>query len=270
MARPKPDLEIKLMGKRPTGSGLDADDLQALSYLLQGLSSYDPSLKSIHIFGSIKKGSTCVSAVAPTEIGFVGVNPARSALRNFFEKPFDPKLGWLWNKSARASLENIAKREQVLAAKVMPAQEGDLPLSTKFTKDDYESFSKKIAEEPEWRTIYGKILEIDIKDRSFEIHTADGRITCKFPEDSSGEKLLSLVKKVVSADVLCRSKPNRGSWKAYGCAKVVLAPEQGVILYPPLTEDELNSKLAEFDTMFKPSKEFAADYVKGMRERYGT
>jgi hypothetical protein len=99
-------------------------------------------------------------------------------------------------------------------------------------------FAKTVPEKPEWRTIVGKILEIDIKDRTFEIHTSNGAIVCKFPEDATDEDLISLVKNaVVTAEVLCGNKPKRGNWVADRCNKVILSPTQDLILkeiiYPP-------------------------------------
>jgi hypothetical protein len=260
------DIEIALKGECMTRGGLDAHDLQILAELLKGLSAYDPSLKKIYISGTIKKGSSIVGAIVPIEIGLAEVHPARYALRNFFEEVFDPVLGWLWNKSARMSLEKIANRNQTLNVRVMPAHKDDSPFKKTFAKGDYESFSKKIAKEPEWRKVFGKILEIDLKDRTFEIHTSNGIIKCRFPEDCTDEFLLTLVTKTISAEVLCRDKPSKSLWRADKCKNTVLVPEQDTILTPKVPlEDEIDSKLA---AMFVADDKFITDYAQGMKERY--
>ncbi|MCL1886107.1 MAG: hypothetical protein FWF98_05075 [Dehalococcoidia bacterium] len=228
--RTEMDLEITLRGKGLTKGTLDPDDLQALADLFKGLRAYDSSLKNIRMFGTIRKGSSKVSAMAPVEMDMFDTNPARQALQLFFGEVFDPLIGWLWNKPARLSLEKIVDRKRTMSVLVMPANGDELPLRKKFTKKEYEQYSQKIAEEPEWRSICGKILEVDINDRTFEIHTAKGYITCKFPEDSTDEYILSLVKMVVSAEVFCRNKPSVGSWKADKCQKLLLAPSQDSII----------------------------------------
>jgi len=120
----------------------------------------------------------------------------------------------------------------------MPAHQGDAPLRKNFTRKDYETFSKKIAEEPGRKTLQGKILEIDIRDRTFELHTEEGAITCGFPESSTDDGILSLVKNsVVSAEVICRNRPASGQWRAEQCKSLAMAPSRDSIVsefqYPP-------------------------------------
>lgn len=274
MARRKiePDLEITLSGKGTVDGGLDADGLRVIADLLQGLKMYDPSLAKINVYGYIRKGSAVLRAAVPLETGMMEINPARSALNSFFGEPFDDTLGWVWHKPARTALGKLVSLGRTLGVKVMPAQKEDTPLRRKFAKAEYEQYSRKIAEDPSWRDINGKVLEIDINDRTFELHTSGGVIICKYPEEATDEYILSLAKKVATAHVLCRDKPHRTQWRADVCKSVAPAPAQDLIIDSSakkftLSKDELDKKLAG---MLVPSEGFLAEYAEYAKGRYGS
>jgi len=232
------DIEIKLSGKGLMSGGLGPDEMRSLADLLDGLRRHDPkSLGKIHVFGNIKKGSAIVRAASPSELGLMEVNQARVSLQNFFLDVYDVAVGWLWNNPARAALKSIVERGQTITVKVMPAHQDDQPVSQKFTKSEYELYSQNIAPDPTWRTLNGTVVEIDLKDRKFEVLTPAGVIVCGFPDGAMDEKLLSMANQTVAAAVLCRDKPGSGSWKAVECKNVSLAPSQSEMfnsaIYPP-------------------------------------
>jgi len=215
--------------------GLDPDELEAVASLLRGLKAYDVSLKNICMFGSIKKGSSKVAAVASTETGLLDINPARVAIKSYFGYGSNSQISFLRDKITKDPWRKILGNGRTLGILVPPAHKDDAPMRRKFTEKDFSLFSKTITDCPRWRKITGKILEIDVKDRTLEIHTSNGAIVCQFPEDAVDESLISLVKNTeVIAEVFCSDKPKKGAWTALNCNKVMPAPKQDLLLEDPL------------------------------------
>lgn len=106
-----------------------------------------------------------------------------------------------------------------------PSHSNEAPFKAKFDRNDYREFSKRIAAEPEWKTVKGRLLELDFKDRTFEIHTTQGVLTCGFSPDFSEDRFDGMARKIVHVKVLCRSRPQHGTWRADACEGVFLAAQ---------------------------------------------
>ena len=224
------DLELSIGGKAALKGALTPEDLADLAELLKGLRSFDPSLKNIQMVGSIRKGSAIVGCVAPHQKGMMNVRPPRDAAKAFFKGGgYDEHVGWTWGKSPRTALDRITRRQRTLGVTVRPSHSDEQVFKIKFTRSDFEHFNQKIAIEPKWQSVRGTMLELDLKDRTFEIHTGrgegQGQITCPFPEDYTNEQVLALADKVVSAEVFCRHRPHTGPWNADECKTVLLVPQ---------------------------------------------
>jgi hypothetical protein len=230
------DLELTIGGDGALRGALTPEDLEDLAELLKGMKSFDPSLKNIQMTGRIKPGSAIVGFVAPQPEGLGGIRPVRQAVRCYFEDGFDPNEGWKWAKPQRAALNRLTKRGCALGIQVPPCHPDEPAYKAKLDRKDFILFSKLIATPPEWREIKGSLLEIDYKDRTFEIHTAQGVMTCPFPTDYTNDRFDGMVRKVVFSKVSCRTRPNQGTWKAEKCESVLLAPQPPELLavsYPP-------------------------------------
>lgn len=228
MTRAKKDLDLVLSigGKGALKGALTPEDLEDLADLMKGLKGFDPSLQSIQMTGAIKTGSAIVGFIAPQPEGLADIRPARQAARYYFwNGGFDPEEGWKWAKPQRAALERLTRRGCSLGVKVPPSHSNEAPFKAKFDRKDYKEFSKHIAVEPEWKEIKGRLLEIDFKDRTFEVHTTQGVMTCSFPHGYSDDRFDGMARKVVFAKVLCRIRPKQGTWKAETCESVILAPQ---------------------------------------------
>lgn len=228
MARTKKDLDLVLSigGKGALKGALSPEDLEDLADLMKGLKSFDPSLQSIQMVGAVKAGSAVVGFLAPQPEGLPDIRPARQAARCYFQNGgFDPELGWKWARPQRAALDRLTRRDCILGVKVSPSHSNEAPFKAKFDRKDYQQFSKHIATEPEWQTLKGRLLEIDFKDRTFEVHTAQGAMTCDFPPDYTDDRFDGMARKIVFAEVLCRHRPKQGTWKAETCKSVILAPQ---------------------------------------------
>ena len=218
------DLELSIGGKGALKGALTPEDLEDLANLMKGLKAFDPSLQGIRMVGSIRKGSARVSCEAPQPEGMVNVRPARIAARAFFQDGYDEYQGWKWGKAPRTALDHLTKRNRTLGVVVPPAHPDEKPYKAKFDRKDFERFNQKIAEESRWTTIKGTMLEVDLKDKTFEIHTANGQITCRFPVDYANDQVLAMADKVVTAEVYCRHRPHTGPWKADECKTVLPVP----------------------------------------------
>lgn len=231
------DLELSIGGKGALEGALTPEDLEDLADLLKGLRSFDPSLQYIQMVGSIRKGSAIVGCQAPHPKGMVDVRPPRVAAKAFFKGGgYDEAVGWTWGKAPRTALGRITKRGRTLGVIVQPSHPDEPLFKATFQRKDFELFNQKIAEEPRWATVRGTLLELDLKDRTFEIHTGQGQITCPFPLDSTNEEILSLADKVVSAELFCRHRPHTGPWKADACKTVLPVPQPIPLIreaYPP-------------------------------------
>jgi hypothetical protein len=233
------DLELSIGGKGALEGALTPEDLEDLADLLKGLRSFDPSLQDIQMVGSIRKGSAIVGCQAPHPKGMVNVRAPRVAAKAFFEGGgYDDAVGWTWGKAPRTALGRITKRGRTLGVVVMPSHPDEPSFKTKFQRKDFDLFNQKIAEQPKWTTVRGTLLELDLKDRTFEIHTGSGQgqITCPFPMDSTNDQILSLADKVVSAEVFCRHRPHTGPWRADTCKTVLPVPQpipMNLEAYPP-------------------------------------
>jgi hypothetical protein len=259
------DLELSIGGKGALKGALTPEDLADLADLLKGLKAFDPSLENIQMVGSIRKGSAKVSCVAPHPKGLVNVRPPRVAARAYFETGgFDEDLGWTWGRSARYALDRITRRQRTLGIVVPPSHPDEKPLKTKFGRKDFERFNQKIAVEPKWHTIRGTMLELDLKDRTFEIHTGQGlgQITCPFPKDYTNDQILALADRVVSAEVFCRHRPHTGPWKADECKTVLPIPQPEPLIreaYPPGIRPPKRPMVGGFNLQeFAPSLDAAA------------
>jgi len=225
------DLVLSIGGKGALKGALTPEDLADLADLLKGLQAFDPSLANIRMVGSIKKGSAIVSCEAPHPKGMVDVRPPRVAAKAFFQDGgFDEALGWKWSKAPRYALDRITKRKSTLGVLVPPAHPDEPPFRIKLGRKDFERFNQKIAAEPKWNTICGTMLEIDLKDRSFEIHTARGQITCPFPAGYTDEQMADLLNQVVPAEVTCQLRPHTGRWTADECKTVLPRPQVEALL----------------------------------------
>ncbi len=239
MARAKLDLDLELSigGKGALKGALTPEDLADLADLLKGLRAFDPSLEFIQMVGSIRKGSARVGCQAPHPKGMMEVRPPRVAAKAFFQDGgYDEHVGWTWGRSPRMALDRITKRDRTLGVVIPPAHPDEPPFKTIFKRKDYELFSRKIAQEPKWHTIRGMMLELDLKDRTFEVHTGHGQITCPFPPGYTNDQVLALADKVVSAEVFCRNRPHSGPWKADGCKTVLQVRQPDPLIretYPP-------------------------------------
>lgn len=244
------DLVLSIGGKGALKGALTPEDLADLSDLLKGLQAFDPSLVNIRMVGSIKKGSAIVSCEAPHPKGLVDIRPPRVAAKAFFQEGgFDEALGWKWGRAQRSALDRLTKRKSTLGVMVPPAHPDEAPFRIKFGRKDFERFNQKIAVEPKWNTICGTMLEIDLKDRSFEIHTAHGQITCPFPTGYTNEQVVALVGQVVAAEVFCRHRPPSGPWQADKCKTVLPRPQAEPLLpekLPPGVHPPREPMLAGF------------------------
>lgn len=233
MARTKKDLDLVLSigGKGAMKGALTPEDMEDLADLMKGLKAFDPSLENIRMVGSIKAGSAVMGFIAPQAEGLADIKPARSAVRSYFQEGgFDPTEGWKWARPQRAALDRLTRRGCILGVKVPPSHSNETAFKTKFDRKSYQAFSSFIAAEPQWQNITGRLMEIDFRDRTFEVHTAHGAITCSFPQDYSDDQFVGLVRKVVFAKVFCRTRPRQGSWKAESCESVLLAPQPQELL----------------------------------------
>jgi hypothetical protein len=185
----------------------------------------------------------------------VDVRPPRVAAKAFFhEGGFDEALGWKWGRAPRYALDRITKRKSTLGVVVPPAHPDETPFRIKFGRKDFERFNQKIAAEPKWTTVCGTMLEMDLKDRSFEIHTSHGQITCPFPHGYTNDQILALADQVVMAEVFCRHRPHTGRWQADECKTVLLRPQSESLLpedlspgiHPPKRPMLEGFKLGEF------------------------
>lgn len=257
------DLVLSIGGKGALKGALTPEDLADLADLLKGLQAFDPSLANIRMVGSIRKGSAIVSCEAPHPKGMVDVRPPRVAAKAFFQEGgFDEALGWKWGRAPRYALDRITKRKSTLGVTVPPAHPDELPFRIKFGRADFERFNQKIAAEPKWNTICGTMLEIDLKDRSFEIHTSHGQITCPFPPGNTDEQLAALLNQVVMAEVFCRHRPHTGRWQADECKTVLPRPQIEPLLLenlPPGIHPPQRPMLGGFNLEeFAPSLDAAA------------
>ena len=228
MTRSKKDLDLVLSigGKNALKGALTPEDLEDLADLMKGLKAFDPALQGIQMIGAIKAGSAVVGFIAPQVGGLAGIRPAREAARCFFQNGgFDPEQGWKWAKPQRTAFDRLTRRGCSLGIKIPPSNSNEVSFSAKFDRNDYLIFSKHIATEPEWLNIKGRLMEIDFKDRTLEVHTAQGVMTCSFPRDYTDDRFDGMIRKVVFAKVFCRSRPKQGSWKADACESVLLAPQ---------------------------------------------
>lgn len=225
------DLELSIGGKGALRGALTPEDLADLADLMKGMKSFDPSLQNIQMIGSIRPGSAITGMVAPHPEGMAGIRPPRDAAKEYFRDcGFDPDIGWTWGENQRNALGRLTKRGCILGVNVAPSHPNDKPYRAKFGQVEYERFSSLIAAEPEWKDIKGKLLEIDFKDRTFEVHTAHGVMTCGFPKDYTDDRFDGLARRVVLARVFCRPKPKQGSWKAEACMSVLSAPQPQELL----------------------------------------
>ena len=228
MTRTKKDLDLVLSigGKGALKGALTPEDLEDLADLMKGLKSFDPSLEGLQMVGSIKAGSAIVGFIAPQPKGLPDIRPAREAARSYFQNGgFDQQEGWKWAKAQRTAFDRLTKRGCSLGVKVPPAHSNETEFKAKFDRKDYQAFSQRIAAEAKWEHIQGRLLEIDFKDRTFEVHTSLGAMTCNFPSDYQDDRFDGLARKVIFAKVLCRPRPSQGQWKAEACESVLLAPQ---------------------------------------------
>ena len=229
------DLTLSIAGEGALLGALGPDDLMDLGKFLEALRSFDPSLKSIRMVGTIREGSAIADFIAPASPGLEPVRPARDAVRGFFENGgYDEAQGWTWPKGPREALKRLTGRGCSLEATI--PQFGSTPFRISFDRKRYETFAKKIAQEPTWTAVKGKLLEVDYKDRTFEVHTAKGVLVCPFPESLSDSDLDGKVRRTVLVQALHRPKPVTGPWKAESCKSVLLAPAESALItesYPP-------------------------------------
>jgi len=233
ITRTKKDLDLVLSigGKGALKGALTPEDLEDLADLMKGLKSFDPSLEGLQMVGAIKAGSAIMGFIAPQPKGLPDIRPAREAARSYFQNGgFDPQEGWKWAKPKRAAFDRLTRRGCSLGVKVPPANSNEPEFKAKFDRKDYQAFSQLIAAEPQWQTIKGRLMEIDFKDRTFEVHTAHGAMTCRFPTDYRDDRFDGLTRKVIFAKVLSRPRPRQGQWKAEACESVLLAPQPQELL----------------------------------------
>ena len=271
MTRIKKDLDLVLSigGKGALNGALTPEDLEDLADLMKGLKGFDPSLAGLQMVGSIKTGSAVVGFVAPQPNGLPEIRPAREAVRSFFQNGgFDPEEGWKWAKPQRIALDRLTRRGCTLGVKVPAAHANEIEFKAKFDRKDYQVFSKLIAAEPQWQTLKGRLMEIDFKDRTFEVHTAHGVMTCRFPKDYAEDRFDGLARKVIFAKVLCRARPPQGQWKAENCESVLLAPQPQELLadaYPAGIHPPKRPMPGGFDLeAFAPSLDGEAGESLGM------
>jgi len=220
------DLVLSIGGKGALKGALTPEDLEDLADLMKGLKNFDQSLQSIQMVGAVTAGSAVVGFLAPQPEGLPDIRPARQAARCYFHNGgFDPDHGWKWAKPQRTAFDRLTRRGCTLGVKIPPSHSNEAPFKAKFDREDYKTFSKLIAAEPEPQTIKGRLLELDFKDRTFEVHTAQGVMTCDFPADYTDDRFDGMARKVVFAEVLCRHRPKQGIWKAEACKSVILAPQ---------------------------------------------
>lgn len=225
-AKKELDLVLSIGGKGSLKGALTPEDLEDLADLMKGLKLFDPSLQSIQMTGSIRAGSAIVGFSIPQPGGLGEINPARQAARCYFQNGgFDPDTGWKWAKPQRTAFERLTRRGCSLGVRIPPSHPDEPAFKAEFDRKDYLGFSKHIAAEPEWQHLQGRLLEIDFKDRTFEVHTSQGVMTCSFPGDYTEDRFDGLARKVVFAKVLCRHRPKQGTWKAERCESVILAPQ---------------------------------------------
>lgn len=231
MKRVKPvaDLTLSIGGKGALTGALSPDDLVDLGEFLRALRAFDPALKSIRMIGSIRKGSSIVECVAPEPPGLHLVRPARDAARGFFEGGgYDEALGWTWPKGPREALNRLTKRGCNFS--VIIPQVDSPPFQIQLDRKSYESFSRNIAEDPSWTWVKGKLLEVDYRDRTFEVHTSKGVLTCPFPDSLADSELDGKVRRTVSVQACIRSRPSQGAWKAEACKSVLLVPQESALI----------------------------------------
>ncbi len=222
---PHADLTLTIAGAGALDGSLGPDDLSDLGEFLKALRDFDASLRGIRMVGSIRKGSAIADFIAPAPIGLEPVQPVRDAIQGFFKNGgYDEVQGWTWRKGPREALKRLTGRGCSLG--VLVPHVGASPFTIELTKKDYEAYSAKIAQEPIWTWIKGKVLEVDYKDRTFEIHTAKGILTCPFPTSMAEADLDAKVRRTVSAHVQHRPKSDTGSWRAEACQSVLLVPEE--------------------------------------------
>ncbi|MEI7560684.1 MAG: hypothetical protein WCJ63_08840 [Actinomycetes bacterium] len=218
MTRMKKDLDLVLSisGKGALKGALTPEDLEDIADLMKGLKSFDPSLRNLQMTGAIKAGSAVVGFIAPEPEGLGDIRPARQAARSYFQNGgYVPEQGWTWAKPQRVALDRLTRRGCILGIQVPPSHSNETLFKTKFDRKDYREFSKLIAAEPEWKEIKGRLLEIDFKDRTFEVHTAQGVLTCDFPQNYTEDRFDGMARKVVHAKVLCRTRPKQGIWNTF-------------------------------------------------------
>jgi hypothetical protein len=228
MTRAKKDLDLVLSigGKGALKGALTPEDLEDLADLMKGLKSFDPSLQTIQMVGAVTAGSAVVGFLAPQPEGLTDIQPARQAIRCYFQDGgFDPHVGWKWAKPQRNALDRLTKRGCSLGVKIPPSHSNETPFKAKFDRKDFKEFSKQNAVEPEWKEIQGRLLEIDFRDRTFEVHTTQGVLTCNFPHDYTDDRFDGMARKAVFAKVLCRPRSKQATWKAEACESVILAPQ---------------------------------------------
>jgi hypothetical protein len=228
MTRTRNDLDLVLSvgGKGALKGALTPEDLEDLADLMKGLKNFDPSLQSIQMVGTIRAGSAVVGFKTPQPEGLSDIRPAREAARCYFQNGgFDPTEGWKWAKPQRAALDRLTRRGCSLGVKIPPAHSNESAFNATFDRNDFKAFSKLIAADPQWLNLKGRLMEIDFKDRTFEVHTAQGVMTCNFPQDYTDDRFDGMARKVIFAKVFCRTRPKQGSWKAEICSSVILAPQ---------------------------------------------
>ena len=228
MTRMKKDLDLVLSigGKGALKGALTPEDLEDLADLMKGLKCFDPSLRNIQMTGAIKAGSAVVGFIAPEPEGLGDIRPARQAARCYFQNGgFVPEEGWTWARPQRTALGRLTSRGCSLGVHVPPSHSNETPFKAKFDRKDFQKFSMLIAAEPEWKEIKGRLLEIDYKDRTFEVHTSHGALVCDFPGDYTEDRLDGMARKLVHAKVRCRPRPKQGTWRAEACENVILAAQ---------------------------------------------
>lgn len=255
------DLTLTIGGKGAFIGSLGPDDLLDLGEFLKALRDFDPSLGGIRMAGRIREGSAIVDVIAPTPEGLAPVRPARDAIQGFFKGGgYDEAQGWTWRKGPREALKRLTGRGCSLRAEV--PQAGAALFKIELGRKEYEAYSKKIAQEPTWTWMKGKLLEVDYKDRTFEIHTAKGILICPFPASLADAELDGKVRKTVSVHAQHRPKPATGSWKAEACQSVLLVPESpglGLSAYPVGIHPPVRPMPQGFDlATFAPSLDAAA------------
>lgn len=207
----KADLTLTLSGVGAKHGALSPEDLEDLGAILRAAKSSDPALKELAMVGSIRKGSAVISLSCGAVPGLEDIHPARDALTGFFRAwGYDETIGWRWPKSARQAVNRMTKRGLEFGMAVT----GSGGLRQVLRRADFERLHRHIAQDPTWHWMTGKLLEVDLKDKTFELHTAEGTLTCPFPPTEIEPSWRELLNREVESHVLVRPKPTKGPWSA--------------------------------------------------------